>query len=143
MAKFDITYRCGHTGTEDIQGPQKDRARKAEYAATKLCPACFTTQQEATRRETQEAAKSANAADGLAALTGSEKQIAWAETLRADRLAAMEAMLATYTQAPAELVAAIRTWARQQTAATWWIDHRDLSIANFVREAIVAVRAAQ
>lgn len=42
MAKYDITYSCGHEGTVELLGKEKDRQRKIEwYESTGLCPECY------------------------------------------------------------------------------------------------------
>jgi hypothetical protein len=67
----------------------------------------------------------------MAALTGSERQVAWAEDIRAAMLPAftptLEAHLTANPRIPAaraeRLRAAIET-IRAQASASWWIDHR-------------------
>lgn len=42
MAKYDVTYSCGHEGTVELFGKEKDRQRKIEwYESTGLCPECY------------------------------------------------------------------------------------------------------
>ena len=40
MAKFEITYKCGHPGIVQVYGPVAERDRKAEWLASKDCPEC-------------------------------------------------------------------------------------------------------
>ncbi|MBO4541083.1 MAG: hypothetical protein J5736_03820 [Bacilli bacterium] len=84
MAKYEVTYSCGHSDTVTLFGPHKERDRKLEWMKTTLCPACYKAEQarlrEERNRKNAEEAKNA----GLAPITeGSEKQNGWAETIRA------------------------------------------------------------
>lgn len=45
MAKYQVTYRCGHTGTVDLFGPSKQRENKLEWLSTQLCPDCWKEEQ--------------------------------------------------------------------------------------------------
>lgn len=38
--QWPITNTCGHTYTYNINGPVKDRERKAEWLKTQTCPTC-------------------------------------------------------------------------------------------------------
>lgn len=140
MAKYAITYRCGHEDRVSIEGPQKDRAWKLEREATKDCPACFINRREAARAEAATTAQATNIAQGLAALTGSPKQIAWAEQIRAamqpgfaQLRTQLEAVRAT---AKPEQIAALEgalATLDHETRAAWWIDHQSFTAANLVR----------
>lgn len=79
MAKYDVVYACGHTGSVNLYGPGKDREWKLKSLATALCPEC--TEKERAQIGQEAAAKSTK--DGHAAMIGSEKQLAWAYPLRA------------------------------------------------------------
>lgn len=82
MSQYTIVRRCGHTETIQIYGKVADRQGKADWEATRLCAECYKAEQAAQRAaENAAAAESAQAA-GLPALAGSEKQIAWAESIR-------------------------------------------------------------
>ena len=42
MAKYDITYSCGHTGVAELFGKEKDRQSKIQwYENNGLCPECY------------------------------------------------------------------------------------------------------
>lgn len=48
MAKYDITYSCGHTGTVQLYGPGKERDRKIEWYETQAdCPDCYKAKKRA------------------------------------------------------------------------------------------------
>ncbi|MFA5922345.1 MAG: hypothetical protein WC856_13800 [Methylococcaceae bacterium] len=88
MAKYQITHSCGHTETVALFGKSKDRDWQIEKLEGKICPECWHEQQiEADKKAAEQ-----NAVSGLPELTGSEKQILWAEKIRADKLALLETL---------------------------------------------------
>lgn len=53
MAKYDITYTCGHSGVEQLYGPGTERRKHIEWAEkNKACPDCYQAAQEKARAET-------------------------------------------------------------------------------------------
>ncbi len=43
--KYTITFSCGHEGTVELFGPNKDRERKLEwYRKQAVCPDCYKEQ---------------------------------------------------------------------------------------------------
>lgn len=98
-------------------------------------------QRDGREQENKDSA-AANAAAGLPALTGSLKQIAWAETIRAKALAedGYNAKLLAAMQPPTQLAGdKLAQYSliynqlrveydrmRGRTSATWWIDNRDI-----------------
>lgn len=116
MAQYTITRTCGHTETVQITGNMSERPRQEAYEATKLCRECYRAAKLAE----------AQAATGdLLALTGSDKQIAWATTIRAEALAHVDQY--DQAEAPVEQRAAVATVRAQLTAHTdsrYWIDNR-------------------
>lgn len=116
MAKYTITHACGHTSEISLFG--KVDARNAQIARLEKhhCPACRATG---------------------STLTGSNRQVAWAEDLRAAAMPKIEAAHAKYTAmveaAPAPDTAkshiqaaidAARDAIMARTAARDWIDNR-------------------
>lgn len=130
MAWYDITYACGHEGREQIYGPVKNRQWIADRKAEKLCPDCYAAdlaaQREAENRESAEKAKE----EGLPALVGTEKQVAYGETCRVKLMEALERLFENQqilerwkndghdhediTNAFASLT--------QKASAAWWIE---------------------
>lgn len=116
MAKYTITHVCGHTSTADLWGTVATRQSRADKLGEKPCPACLAAARQAEHAaQSTKAAQEAQAA-GLPALTGSPKQIAWAETLRAEALQRAKDAGAdeTMRRMQAEIRAAVfierRTW---------------------------------
>ena len=76
MAKYTIPHSCGHSETVQLYGKHTDRSRYMDNAERRQCRDCYN------------ASLVAKTADmGLPALTGSDKQVAWAETIRAKETA--------------------------------------------------------
>ena len=118
MAKYSVTYSCGHTGTVELYGPGKERDRKlAWYRDVAVCPDCYKAQKADESRSL-----------GLVDLTGSDKQIAWANDIRK---AYMERM--TQTMERLKVIDAAKAqdaWTtllaivNKATEAKWWIDNQ-------------------
>lgn len=126
--KYTITYKCGHTGTVELFGNERERARKiAWYSENYDCPECNAAKREA---EAQEYA--------LPELVGSEKQVAWAEKIRSKFIAVRKeqerknANLYARTQDSKENIEMHKTMFKafcaeffNETSAKTWIDRRD------------------
>lgn len=104
--QYPTRCSCGHTYTYNIYGPGNDRPRKAAWLATRPCPDC---------QRAAELAQAQQATAQLPALTGSEKQIAWATKIRAEVFAQADALTSDTTE--------ICDWLATQTSAKWWIDN--------------------
>jgi hypothetical protein len=121
MAKYDVTYTCGHDGVANIVGPEKDRPRKLDWLETQKCPDC-------KKQSEQDAAKAYAEEKHLPALAqGSEKQIEWAERIRYRLLSDAHAYMLTPEIVKADevtkkyLTQALRKLSIQSKAA-WWIN---------------------
>lgn len=81
MARYTITYSCGHTADKQLFGKIDDRENYINWCKEhKLCPECQRKQLEAQRSEYYEIALKSVAE--LPALNGSEKQVKWAISIR-------------------------------------------------------------
>jgi len=132
MALYDIERACGHTETIQIYGTNShgERERRAKWEENKLCADCY--QKELQKKRAEENSKSAQSAQeaGLPKLTGSDKQISWAESIRDkfkfDIPASKELPgLSEYTQQFRNVVESLRDRNKKKTEARWWIDNRD------------------
>lgn len=132
MAQYNIHHTCGHEETVQIYGTNVhgERTRKAEWLESKPCRDC---ERKAMRDE--------NLA-GAAELEGSEKQVNWANDLRAKAIGDIKAKLAKidtqYIAAPqdwkdAQRAAgeAIITAMLAETNAKTIIDHRDNLVSHY------------
>lgn len=145
MSKYQIERKCGHIEEMQIYGATKDRDRRAEWESGKLCYECYKAEQARKRAEESAAASTAAQADGLPALAGSEKQIAWAESIRRALVDGVEKILAGYEAKEPEKVAMFRAEFRAvelaETSAHIWIEKRERmagEVAKIIAARIVA-----
>lgn len=151
MAKSSV--KCASESCSEVitfhERNRKEADRKAKWAEGRLfCSGCKEKQRDL---ENQQAAEQ-NASAGLPLLTGSEKQVLWAESIRAMKLAHLQQMidgkLADDTSSPLKagamddptMAAAIER-IRCETAASWWIDNRDVMMQSLFQRAYKAVQA--
>ena len=84
MAYYSGTFSCGHEGRVDIIGPSKDREWKRERAFSGLCPECYRKFKAEQREAANEKAAEESKEMSLPELTGTEKQVTWANTIRVE-----------------------------------------------------------
>ena len=117
MAKYTITYKCGHTEEMQLFGKMNDRDRKIAWYATQDCPECKAA-----------AAKAAAKERGLVELEGTAKQVVWAEQIRVKFLELSEQIkkqLETKADDPKVLqLFAVLDDAKSNSKASFWIDNR-------------------
>lgn len=131
MAQYTVTHKCGHEVVHRLYGPSRQREWRLKKLAEELCPAC----EEAERAKRNAEAAARNREMGLPPLTGTEKQVAWAESIRArimkeldDELAAGLAAGEQITEEGQMLIDTLMA----QTEARWWIDARHFSIRSLM-----------
>lgn len=126
--KTAIEHSCGHRATVQLYGTNThgERDRKAAWLATQSCPDCAKVDRAEQRDErNQETAAQADAND-WPTLNGTDRQIPWATTIRADTIAAMAKRLNRHPDADIA-TRALAVWtddALRHTDASWWIDNR-------------------
>lgn len=148
MAKYEITYSCGCSGEVTLFGPMTERNRKIEwYEKQALCPDCREESLQKEREAATAEAASFTHQHGLPELTGSKKQVAWAEVIRqksiedlvpdvvgpegniGDMFQKLQNALTDDNKGGAEfLLGLIR-----EPSAKWWIDHRGQSLSFITR----------
>lgn len=125
MAKYTITYKCGHQEEVQLYGKESEREKKIAYYSTIDCPHCRAEQ---ARKEAEEF--------GLPQLKGSMKQIGWADDIRRLAKSNVEKMyeLPTLKKEVAEKAV---EWLYSHIDAAWWIDNRielgNSNIMTFVK----------
>jgi hypothetical protein len=119
MAWRTVEYSCGHSQELQFYGPGRERDAKQEWMERGICPDCYRAQKEDERRQENERAASIAGTIGFAALTGSDKQIAWAATIRQKSLE----KLLTQNGIRDKIVGVFNA----ETSAKWWIDHRGMT----------------
>ena len=143
MAWFYGTYCCGHEGRTDIVGPTKDRERKADWHFSGLCPECYKKHliEEKERKNKEAAEKSAEME--LPELTGTEKQIAWANTIRLKQINDVNSKIDKLGKllkekglqvipeeniTIKEVLDSFEYFIKTHTESKYWIEHRDTEI---------------
>lgn len=134
MAKYTVTRACGHDEVVNLIGKHSTREWRLENVEpSKLCYECYQVelakQREKANLEAADAAKDMH----LPALTGTEKQVPWAETIRVQMLADIDAFVyrrikPEYRNEP-KLLEAIEH-IKSKTEARWWIDNRGMNMAS-------------
>lgn len=121
MAKYEIHHICGHTSTVQIYGKYTYRYAEIERQEKMLCPDCYA--------EAQAKAISDQAAEyELPALTGSPKQIAWAEKIRMQFINTILDKKLKLAGSPAlEIIKSV-------TRAAYWIDHRNQYYMDWLKD---------
>lgn len=124
MAKYDIRCsRCGNKYTITLYGPNKDREKRIAYLEScGHCPAC---EQEA-RDEQIKSQVIVDEAAGLPQLQGSDKQVAWALSLRQDFISECDKR-----QLPDDARYVYDYILNNVTKASIWIDNRHNLLALF------------
>ena len=137
MAQYTIKYRCGHTDRHQLYGKVTDRQRRISRMEEDACADCRRRSHEVDNA----AAADSNEHDGLLSLSGSEKQVAWAESIRQGKIVEAADLLAGILDMGRKQVAAGKVsqadydvaaadynsrfvQLRNVRAASWWIDHR-------------------
>lgn len=135
MAKYVITYACGHSEEINLYGTSKDREKRIAYLSKFDCPKCKA-----------ESARQEALGKGYPDLIGSERQIIWADQLRGKFILDAENIIGeldqewndfckahqdqvsdqakTYNQRRAILTEAADRILFKYNRASWWIDHR-------------------
>ena len=123
-----IIHACGHEQGHYLTGFDSQQERKVKWLKTTSCRDCFVAEK---RAEEAAAAALSNAAIShldLPPLTGTDRQVSWASTIRTKRLAALMS-----SNSDAECYACL-----QVTDAKWWIDRRDLTDVDLMAAATKA-----
>lgn len=129
MAWWTIEHSCGHTQRVQLYGPGKDRERKAEWMERGVCPDCYRAQKELEKKQESERAATVGAEIGFISLAGSEKQIAWAITIRQK---VYESLCKRFNPVPGFGYTLAVEAMNLETSAKWWIDNRDVDAVKLM-----------
>lgn len=132
MAKYHIEYCCGHTATVQLYGKIKERESYIEWARdNKLCPECYEKERAAARQKQNEDAQNDAMLNHYPQLTGSDKQIAWANTLRMKaveevkgRIEEIVSIKQMQDDMAGLLQQVLNNAVQSQTDSKFWIDNR-------------------
>lgn len=129
MAKYNVTRACGHEETVQLIGKVKDREWRLENVEpNKLCRECWQAEVARQREEANRAAAEAAKELGLPELVGTEKQVAWARTIRQEKLGDIQRHFAQTARMGDVVSARLQAAAcriQQKTEASYWIDRRN------------------
>lgn len=138
MAKYTITYKCGHEVEKQLYGKYSERESYIEWCKGQICPECL-------RAENHKKALADAEENGYPELVGSEKQISWAIDLRFAFVNAIRKQLETnrekiamthleesvreeklrqYDSKVPELMDVLNGCITDNTSAKYWIDNR-------------------
>ena len=142
MAYYDVKHCCGHTECVQLYGPTKNREWRIHQMEQELCSECWAA--ELARRNAENAKKAREME--LPPLQGTEKQVAWAETLRMEFIAEYER---DYANRPMRVDPMLENCSNDEYAeaalkesrASWWIDHKDsMWTWTLIHEVVEAAR---
>ena len=120
MAKYSVTYKCGHTGTVELFGKTSDREWRLEQLAKGNCPDC-------EEAELRKVIVDFNAERDLPSLSGTDRQVAWADKLRMYAIRMIEDGYGQMADSSPdkEPMSQVLQEMYSITDARFWIDHRD------------------
>lgn len=129
MAKYSITYKCGHTCETQLFGTYKSRERYIEWAKdNKFCPDCAEANVREHRSKENEASAQEAQERGYIELQGSPKQVAWANSIRSKAIAVLD-----------EIKALIDARAKKYNYSQNIMDE-SVAVFNNVRDVILAIK---
>jgi hypothetical protein len=146
MARHEITYACGHTGDVNLIGKHSYREWRLARLRAGECLECY-------KSRTHQVAVQVSAELELPPLSGSEKQVVWAETLRIRKIADIEKEAVSLSdenpfdedekndEYHRQVLLAVDHILEQKTAR-WWIDNRDESAVSLIRRSWRMLMAA-
>lgn len=134
--KYCGTYACGHEGVINIYGPTKEHERKREYVFSQICPECRKLERQQEIKEVNKKSAEAAVKMGLPALTGTEKQISWAMTIRNNQMESVKDQVKARegyrVKISDERLITMEEWEKaferiveSETTAKFWIENRE------------------
>lgn len=139
-----LNHACGHVSLYPFYGDDDFAwGERVRQLADLSCPLCQAEEREEERRQRADEARLTARERGLPPLEGSDRQVAWAETIRANAFGAIDKVLRWADRVGAEAeaedpdhwqttrqsISRAVAYLEQQVEAKWWIDHRQ-GIAN-------------
>lgn len=129
--KILVTMKCGHKEYKEIFGSTKEREKKIWYFENCCkCEACEKKAREEANAKAAEESKELN----LVELSGSEKQVAWANSIRSRMIKEFEEELSSYEDSKNyDVKKIVLTFINTKTYAYWFIDNRDSMVSLIVK----------
>lgn len=132
MAKYTIKHTCGHESTANIIGHYTHREATINRLESRICDACYKAQQDEKCKAEFEQAQIVAETMGLPALTGTPKQIQWAETLRTDMLERAQIAVNRAGSDKREMMEYAYARMRRETEASTWIGWRQTGVETLM-----------
>jgi hypothetical protein len=154
MASINGTYKCGHAGNVYRPGGGKETTRKLQWILENCdCPECERKAREEEQNKKNAEAKFETEKMDLPQLTGTEKQIAWANTIRLKKLQEFDELFNTVSgfekpkrtplwqynkyyfpdNDPLDVVLTMKDLISQsKTQATFWINNRQFQVHDLM-----------
>ncbi|MCL6452819.1 MAG: hypothetical protein K6T78_04215 [Alicyclobacillus sp.] len=130
MGRLQLACTCGHVVSAEVTAAEPNGGNRGTGRPTAVvpvavvCPACAGGQPRPAAVDSQM---------GLAPLTGSAYQVAWARDIRASHLKAFRRLLEHCDpDAAASMWADMVRLVNQQTRAGWWIEYKDNTFYGFL-----------
>lgn len=120
--RYHIVYKCGHEENVNLNGRQNSQ-NYADWLAAGVCKECYQAQKLAER-------KAYNEAEGLPELTGTERQVAWADKIRYELHKKIKNVLNVYYEDEGK--SEFMGWLKGQSEAKFWIDNRDKDASEII-----------
>jgi len=137
MAWYEVNYSCGHSDRIQLYGKHTEREKRIKYLEGTLCPDCYWKKiQEETKQTTKEFE--------MPELTGTPKQVQWANTIRADTIKAIVERKDEYVNKSdiTEFDEILGCLISNFRDAGWWIDSRNVSNNSILAQAQESLRQA-
>lgn len=126
--KYEVKMSCGHTVTVNFYGKGEGRERFIAWLEKYgLCHECKKAEEETARNEFE-------ASHDLPDLEGSEEQVKWARSIREKFITEIEKIPANNEEGE-ELKAMMIKYFADRTDSRFFIDNRDRSALNILRDA--------
>lgn len=140
MAKYTVTYSCGHEGVVQLFGKNADRERKLHWMEhTWVCPECFKARISEEREDERKQAEENAEKLALPDLEGTYKQVNWAVTIRDKSVARIAEMVEATRKAgnsTPEQESRLNKFIAAQNKAAYWIDRRSIDPLHIIHEAM-------
>jgi flagellar biosynthesis GTPase FlhF len=143
--KINVTHTCGHSEIHSVFGKSRERENKTRWLEGTMCTDCYKESVEQARAAAAELATKEAKEKGLPELRGSDKQIAWAERLRAEAFAEFEKQCQSLRSmdGPSRaktiqeaIIARVDEELRDYSSAKWWIENQCIDIRRRLLDAL-------
>lgn len=142
IAKVSLVCRC--CGESFVaKATKQNRAQADAWEAwarenIEICPDCYAkAKKEKALEEKKEKVRAWVGDHTLPALSGTPKQVAWAESIRLDKLFEFAEMIGSSKR----VAGWFWSWLENEASAKFWIESRDLDVRSFV--ALIEKEAAK